>query len=78
MVQYGESKSSAKSKIRPFGFNQILYDFGLPFKDMNDEDKVQTKIEEIDESFDLIVLADKEFFNDLLHKWMHMWCVIRT
>ena len=59
-----ESKSSAKSKIRPFGFNQILYDFGLPFKDMNDEDKVQKKIEEIDESFDLIVLADKEFFND--------------
>ena len=31
---------------------------------MNDEDKVQKKIEEIDESFDLIVLADKEFFND--------------
>ena len=52
------------SKKHPFGFNQILYDFGLPYKDMNDRLKVEDKIKEIDETFDLILLADKDYIND--------------
>ena len=58
------SNSIVSTKERPFGFNQMLFDFGLPFEDMNDEDKIQKKIEEVDESFDLILLADKPFFQD--------------
>ena len=49
---------------RPFCINQILYDFGLPYKDMNNRTKVYDKIKEIDETFDLILLADKEYIND--------------
>ena len=56
--------SNETMKQRPFGFNQMLFDFGLPFKDMNDEKKIQKKIDEVDESFDLILLADKVFFQD--------------
>ena len=58
------SNSIVSTKERPFGFNQMLFDFGLPFEDMNDEHKIQKKIEEVDESFDLILLADKPFFQD--------------
>ena len=56
--------SKETMKQRPWGFNQMLFDFGLPFKDMNDEKKIQKKIDEVDESFDLILLADKVFFQD--------------
>ena len=49
---------------RPFGFNQILHDFGLPYKDMNNRKKIYDKIKEIDEMFDLILIADKEYIND--------------
>ena len=49
---------------RPPGFNQMLYDFGLPYKDMDDRIRVMNKIKTIDETFDLILLADKDYFND--------------
>ena len=31
---------------------------------MNDQEKIENKIKEIDETFDLILLADNDYFND--------------
>ena len=45
-------------------FNQMLYVFGLDFCDVKYKDKVEQKIKEIDKTFDLILLADTEFFKD--------------
>ena len=59
-----KSDSENETKKCPFGFNQMLRDFGLPCKDMKDKDIIEKKIEDIDETFDLIMLADKEFFSD--------------
>ena len=59
-----KSDSENETKNCPFGFNQMLKDFGLPCKDMNDRAVIEKKIEDIDETFDLILLADKEFFSD--------------
>ena len=42
----------------------MLHEFGLPLKAMNDRVKVEEKIKEIDETFDLILLADKDYIND--------------
>ena len=49
---------------RPQGFNQMLYDFGMDYRDMHDQAEVEKKIQDIDETFDIILLADKEFFDD--------------
>ena len=46
------------------GWNQMMYDFGLECKDMNDVKKIEMKIEEIDKNFDLVLLADKQYFED--------------
>ena len=42
-----------------FGRNQMLYDFGLCPDDMDDSEKVEEKISEIDKDFDLIMVADR-------------------
>ena len=42
----------------------MLYDFGLPYKDMDDRIRVMNKIKTIDETFHLILPADKEYFDD--------------
>ena len=49
---------------RMIGFNQILHDFGFPYEAMHDRVKIEDKIKEIDETFDLILLADYYYFND--------------
>ena len=46
------------------GYNQMLYDFGLQYKDMNDVKKVRLKIQEIGRTFDLILFADTKYFED--------------
>ena len=46
------------------GFNQILHDFGFPYEAMHGRVKIEDKIKEIDETFDLILLADYYYFND--------------
>ena len=51
---------------RPSGFNQMLYDFGMNYRDMHDQAKVERKIQDIDETFDIILLADSEFLKILL------------
>ena len=48
----------------PFGFNQMLYDFGMDSRYMHDRAEVERKIQDIDETFDIVLLADKEFFDD--------------
>ena len=72
-VIYNELKYKNKSG-GSHGYNQMLTDFGLDFKDLftkgkdnsNIEDKqnVEKKIKEINENFDLIILADEEYFED--------------
>ena len=37
----------------------MLYDFGLCPDDMDDSEKVEEKISEIDKDFDLIMVADR-------------------
>ena len=58
---------------RPPGYNQMLTDFGLDFRSMiinngssvkSIKDNVIKKIQEIDQTFDLIILADDEYFED--------------
>ena len=58
---------------KPPGYNQMLTDFGMDFRSMiiNNGSSVQTikdnvikKIHEIDQTFDLIILADDEYFED--------------
>ena len=56
--------SSKPYRKRPSGFNQMLYDFGLPYKDMHDKAKVENKIKAIDKEFNLIILSDNDYFND--------------
>ena len=46
------------------GYNQMLYDFGLEYKDMNDLKKVKLKIKVIDILFDMILFADEKDFED--------------
>ena len=57
-------QSNTKSARRPYGYNQMLYDFGMDFEDMKDSDKVQRKVQEIDETFDIMLIADNELFED--------------
>ena len=42
--------------------NQQLWDLGLATADMEDQEKVDTKIEELDAQFDFVILA--EFFDE--------------
>ena len=58
------------------GFNQMLHDFGVDFKDMvrakgehtvnRAREMIRNKIREIDSNFNLILLADPPFFEDSL------------
>ena len=57
----GEIGSPAK---RPYGFNQMLWDFGMDYKSMSDVEKVKRMIQEIDETFDMILIADDDSFDD--------------
>lgn len=41
------------------GLNQQLFDLGLPATELFDEDAAQAKIDEIDESFHLVMIAEK-------------------
>ena len=57
------------------GRNSMLHDFGLPRGAMNDRVKIEEKIKEIDKTFDLILLADKDYINDsiILLKYALCW-----
>ena len=70
---------------RPPGYNQMLHDFGMNFHDMilrhTDyngtkmiKNRVTKKLQEIEESFDLILLADEEHFEDGMVLLKHELC----
>ena len=42
-----------------FGRNQMLFEFGLELDDMDNMTKVEKKIKEIDQDFDLIMVVEK-------------------
>jgi hypothetical protein len=68
-----EVRLNSKSNRSP-GYNQMLSDFGFDFKHMIRDssnrdaktvpDRVWKKVMEIDRNFDLILFADKEYFED--------------
>ena len=68
-VIYNELKYKNKTE-RSRGYNQMLTDFGFDFNDLYKEginaskvkENVENKVEEINKNFDLILLADKEYF----------------
>ena len=70
---------------RPPGYNQMLHDFGMNFYDMihlgRDRDdarliknRVNKKLYEIDQSFNFILLADDEHFEDGMVLLKHDLC----
>ena len=68
-------KDSNKTfRKRPSGFNQLLYDFGMSYKDMNDKANVENKIKAIDKEFDLVLLSDNDYFNDSVILLKHALC----
>ena len=42
----------------------MLYDFGMDFEDMKDNDKVRRKVQDIDKTFDIMLIADNHSFED--------------
>ena len=72
-VIYNELNFKNKTE-RSRGYNQMLNDFGSDFNDLFkdgiDKNKnevkanVEKKVEEINKNFDLILLADKQYFED--------------
>ena len=47
-----------RTKYKNLGRNQMLWDFGLPKDDFDNEQAILAKIEEIDATFDMILIAD--------------------
>lgn len=75
-------ESKYKNK-RPHAFNQMLTDFGLPFRDMARSGginktmgfkRLKEKINEIDKTFNLVILADEEYFEDGIILLKHSLC----
>ena len=67
-------KSKKQKATGEFAYNQMLYDFGMDYGDMHDQAKVKSKIQNIDKRFDLILLADEEFFDDSIILLKHALC----
>ena len=80
-VMYKELFSQTKTE-RSMGYNQMLTDFGVDFKDMikNVSDKdfkkvhknIRKQVDEIDKHFDLIIFAD--FYEDSIVLLKHSLC----
>ena len=80
-VMYKEIISHSKTQ-RSIGFNQMLTDFGVDFKDMiknstdkdmtNVEERIRQKVKEIDNNFDLIMIT--EFYEDSIILLKHSLC----
>ena len=74
-IIYEETHLATKTQRSP-GFNQMLHDFGVNFEHMvpkkgehtfnRTREIIKNKIREIDDNFDLVLLADPTFFEDSL------------
>ena len=51
-----------KQNCIPAFQNQRLWDLGLPNEDMENQEKIDAKIQELDAQFDFVILA--EFFDE--------------
>ena len=56
-----------------FGRNQMLWDFGLNQNDFDNLTKVQSKIEEIEATFDLVLITEKFSESIVLLKELLCW-----
>ena len=56
-----------------FGRNQMLWDFGLTQNDFDNLTKVQSKIEEIEATFDLVLITEKFSESIILLKELLCW-----
>ena len=65
-VKFKNKTGGSQSWFHKHGYNQMLTDFGLNFNDFFNEDKenVEMKVKEINKKFNLIILADEEYFED--------------
>ena len=52
--------------------NQQLWDLGLPNEDMENQEKIDAKIQELDAQFDFVILA--EFFDEGLVILARLMC----
>ena len=55
----GRLADRKRVKLRLVGRNQMLFDFGLEPRHFDDEEAVRRKILEIDEAFDMVLMADR-------------------
>ena len=74
-----------KMTKKPPGYNQMLTDFGMNFHSMINEEpgnnslakikeNVLRKVQEIDKTFDIILLADEDYFDDGIILLKHALC----
>ncbi|QQP34679.1 Galactosylceramide sulfotransferaselike [Caligus rogercresseyi] len=61
-----------KISMKSIGHNQMLRDLGLPPKDLDKPEAIQSKIEEVDKNFDLIMIA--EHFDESLILFKELLC----
>ena len=64
LARWGNAGKEDIKQKRPEIFNQMLWDFGLDFMPMKNIDQVRQKINVIDATFDLILIAGDESFDD--------------
>ena len=61
-----------KQNCIPAFQNQQLWDLGLPNEDMENQEKIDAKIQELDAQFDFVILA--EFFDEGLVILARLMC----
>jgi len=73
--KFAQVKAAANIPRRPtaiIGKNQLLWDLGMPHTDMEDEEKVGLKINDLDKQFDFVLLA--EHFDESLVLLARLLC----
>ena len=73
--KFAQVKAAANVPRRPtaiIGKNQLLWDLGMPHSDMELEEKVTKKIDELDKQFDFVLLA--EYFDESLVLLARLLC----
>ena len=73
--KFAQVKAAANVPRRPtaiIGKNQLLWDLGMSYTDMEDREKVNMKINELDKQFDFVLLA--EYFDESLVLLARLLC----
>ena len=61
-----------EKRFHGIGLNQMLYDFGLDERQLEHQKRVEAKIAEIDQNFDLVMIA--EYFSESLVLLRELFC----